>query len=59
MGWIKKVPPPHVCMLPWVVPSGVWRGSVWECSCGKQYEMVGVTNGYLGDLYPKWEELVP
>lgn len=60
MGWIKKVPPPHVCSLPWIIPSGVWLGSVWQCDdCNRQYELAGVTNGYLGDVYPKWEELIP
>lgn len=60
MGWIKKVPPPHVCAPPWFVPSGVWYGSVWECKdCSRQYEMVGVTRGYLEDPYPTWEELIP
>ena len=59
MGWIKKVPPPHVCSVPWVVPTGVGRGSVWECSCGRQYELVSATRGYFGDPYPTWEELIP
>lgn len=60
MGWIKKVPPPHVCPLPWLVPSGVWLGSAWQCDgCNRQYELVGVTSGYFGDVYPKWEELIP
>lgn len=60
MGWIKKVPPPHVCVLPWAVPSGVWQGSVWQCKdCSRQYELISVTGGYFGDLCPEWEELIP
>lgn len=58
MGWIKKVPPPHVCSLPWIAPSGVGKGSVWGCTCGKQYEMTGVTSDFFG-VHPRWEELIP
>ena len=60
MGWIKKVPPPHPCSLPWIVPSGVGWGSTWECDdCNRQYEYVGDTGDCFGNLYPTWEELIP
>lgn len=59
MGWIKKVPPPHVCEMPWDFDYDIGKGSVWECSCGKQYEYMGTKKDYFGDLYPAWEELIP
>ena len=60
MGWIKKVSPPHLCALPWDIDYGlIGKGSVWECSCGKQYEYTGAFKDYFGDLQPTWEELIP
>lgn len=60
MGWIKKVPPPHVCGLPWDIDyDSIGNGSVWECSCGKKYEYFGTKADYFGDLAPAWEELIP
>ena len=59
MGWVKKVPPPHLCPLPWDINyDSIGKGSVWECSCGKQYEYAGTATDCFGCPYPKWEELV-
>lgn len=60
MGWIKKVQPEHGCSLPWTIPSGVCRGSVWQCDdCNLQYELVNFAENSFGYLYPEWEELIP
>lgn len=57
MGWIKKVPTPHVCSMPWV-SDDIGKGSVWQCFCGKQYKYMGKRAGFFGYGDPKWEELI-
>jgi hypothetical protein len=40
--WIKRVEY-HVCTTPaiqsQVIEEGLGKGSVWECPCGRQYEV--------------------
>lgn len=67
-NWIKKVDSIHVHDYPMYVPSNVFPGSVWECSCGSRFvldedyvweqEFESYTENSMDDILPdfmkKW-----